>query len=176
MRIPYHLVRSSSGYWSFRQRVPIDLQTVLGRKIIKHTLHTPKPFLFEDTEAVANAVRRYAHAVTGPHRARLRVFRAEAKLSEHDPSSNTQAAQRARRRVARAKMHVSPRIQAIQRWRLDKARQEMRQACEALEKNFKMELQEGIASTSAMTSNVEAGADQQSGHWELKFRRAKPSM
>lgn len=52
----------------------------------------------------------------------------------------------------------------------------MTQACEALEKNFKMELQEGIASTSAMTSNVEAGAGQQSGHWELKFRRAKPSM
>ncbi|WP_045760751.1 site-specific integrase [Xanthomonas albilineans] len=40
MRIPHHLVRSSSGYWSFRQRVPTDLQKVLGRKIIKHTLHT----------------------------------------------------------------------------------------------------------------------------------------
>ncbi|WP_425522246.1 DUF6538 domain-containing protein, partial [Xanthomonas citri] len=40
MRIPHHLVRSSSGHWSFRQRVPIDLQSVLGRKVIKHTLHT----------------------------------------------------------------------------------------------------------------------------------------
>lgn len=40
MRIPHHLVRSSSGHWSFRQRVPTDLQKVLGRKVIKHTLHT----------------------------------------------------------------------------------------------------------------------------------------
>ncbi|MBB4606512.1 integrase [Xanthomonas arboricola] len=40
MRIPHHLVRSSSGHWSFRQRVPVDLQKVLGREVIKHTLHT----------------------------------------------------------------------------------------------------------------------------------------
>ncbi|WP_333909491.1 DUF6538 domain-containing protein [Pseudoxanthomonas sp. JBR18] len=40
MRIPHHLIRSSSGHCSFRQRVPIDLQSVLGRKVIKHTLHT----------------------------------------------------------------------------------------------------------------------------------------
>ncbi|WP_379653758.1 plasmid mobilization protein [Pseudoxanthomonas sp. UC19_8] len=138
--------------------------------------YATKPFLFEDTEALANAVKRYTHVMTGPHRSRLRVVRAEAKLSEHDPSSNTQAAHRAQRRLARAKVHVSPRIQAIQRWRIDKARQEMTQACEALEKNFKMELPEDITSTSGMNSNAETGAGQHSGHWELKFRRAKPSM
>ncbi|WP_340648708.1 MobA/MobL family protein [Pseudoxanthomonas winnipegensis] len=137
--------------------------------------YATKPFLFEDTEALANAVRRYAHAVTGPHRSRLRLFRAEAKLSEHDPSSNTQAAHRARRRLARAKVHVSPRIQAIQCWRIDKARQEMTQACEALERNFKMEPAECITSTSAMTTNVDAGADRHSGHWELKLKSPKPS-
>lgn len=137
--------------------------------------YATKPFLFEDTEALANAVKRYTHVMTGPHRSRLRVVRAEAKLSEHEPSSNTQAAHRARRRLARAKMHASPRIQAIQRWRIDKARQEMTQACEALEKNFKMEPAERIASTSSMASNVDAVAGQQSGHWELKLKSPKPS-
>ena len=33
MRIPHHLVRSPSGLWSFRQRVPADLQAIIGRRI-----------------------------------------------------------------------------------------------------------------------------------------------
>lgn len=40
MRIPHHLVRSASGLWSFRQRVPTDLQPVLARRILKRTLRT----------------------------------------------------------------------------------------------------------------------------------------
>ena len=40
MRIPHHLVRSSSGLWSFRQRVPADLQELLERRLIKRTLRT----------------------------------------------------------------------------------------------------------------------------------------
>lgn len=40
MRIPHHLVRSSSGRWSFRQRVPQDLQAKLGQRVIKRTLRT----------------------------------------------------------------------------------------------------------------------------------------
>ncbi|WP_033003311.1 DUF6538 domain-containing protein, partial [Xanthomonas oryzae] len=40
MRIPHHLVRSSSGRWSFRQRVPQDLQAKLGQRVIKRTLLT----------------------------------------------------------------------------------------------------------------------------------------
>ncbi|MEI2429075.1 site-specific integrase [Lysobacter yananisis] len=40
MRIPHHLVRSSTGLWSFRQRVPTDLHFVVGRRIIKRTLRT----------------------------------------------------------------------------------------------------------------------------------------
>ena len=40
MRIPHHLIRSSSGRWSFRQRVPLDLQARLGRRVIKRTLRT----------------------------------------------------------------------------------------------------------------------------------------
>ncbi|MCE4313375.1 site-specific integrase [Xanthomonas hortorum pv. vitians] len=40
MRIPHHLVRSPTGHWAFRQRVPVDLQRVLDQKVIKRTLHT----------------------------------------------------------------------------------------------------------------------------------------
>lgn len=40
MRIPHHLTRSPTGHWAFRQRVPVDLQRVLDRKVIKRTLHT----------------------------------------------------------------------------------------------------------------------------------------
>lgn len=40
MRIPHHLVRSSTGLWSFRQRVPADLHGVVGRRIIKRALRT----------------------------------------------------------------------------------------------------------------------------------------
>lgn len=40
MRIPHHLVRSPTGVWSFRQRVPTDLQKTLGRRIFKKTLRT----------------------------------------------------------------------------------------------------------------------------------------
>ncbi|WP_168960149.1 site-specific integrase, partial [Xanthomonas hortorum] len=40
MRIPHHLSRSSTGRWSFVQRVPIGLQTVMGCRLIKRTLQT----------------------------------------------------------------------------------------------------------------------------------------
>ncbi len=40
MRIPHHLVRSSSGLWSFRQRVPTDLHDLLGQRTLKRTLRT----------------------------------------------------------------------------------------------------------------------------------------
>lgn len=40
MRIPHHLVRAPSGLWSFRQRVPTDLQAIVGRRIFKRTLRT----------------------------------------------------------------------------------------------------------------------------------------
>ncbi|MDO0787983.1 site-specific integrase [Xanthomonas campestris pv. campestris] len=40
MRIPHHLSRSPTGRWSFVQRVPVDLQTVMGCRLIKRTLQT----------------------------------------------------------------------------------------------------------------------------------------
>ncbi len=40
MRLPHHLVRSSSGLLHFRMRVPIPLQAVLGRRVVKRSLGT----------------------------------------------------------------------------------------------------------------------------------------
>lgn len=40
MRIPHHLTRSATGLWSFRHRVPADLQELLERRLIKRTLRT----------------------------------------------------------------------------------------------------------------------------------------
>lgn len=40
MRIPHHLVRSPSGLFSFRQRVPSDLQSKLARTVVKRSLRT----------------------------------------------------------------------------------------------------------------------------------------
>jgi len=40
MRIPYYLIRAPSGTYAFRQRVPSDLQVVIGRKLIKQSLRT----------------------------------------------------------------------------------------------------------------------------------------
>lgn len=40
MRIPHHLRRSSTGRWSFVQRLPVDLQAVLDCRLIKRTLKT----------------------------------------------------------------------------------------------------------------------------------------
>lgn len=40
MRIPHHSSRSSTGRWSFVQRVPVNLQAVLDCRLIKRTLKT----------------------------------------------------------------------------------------------------------------------------------------
>ncbi|WP_343123975.1 DUF6538 domain-containing protein, partial [Xanthomonas graminis] len=40
MRIPHHLVRAPSGLWSYRQRVPVNVQPIVGRQTFKRTLHT----------------------------------------------------------------------------------------------------------------------------------------
>jgi integrase len=62
MRIPHHLVRSPTGVWSFRQRVPTDLQATLGRRILKKTLRTSEPQQAQLRALLLSA--RYAQAFT----------------------------------------------------------------------------------------------------------------
>lgn len=40
MRLPHHLVRSSTGVLHFRQKVPLDLQSAFGLRVIKRSLGT----------------------------------------------------------------------------------------------------------------------------------------
>ncbi|WP_343124042.1 DUF6538 domain-containing protein [Stenotrophomonas sp. HMSC10F06] len=40
---PRHLSRSETGRWSFAQRVPVELQVVLGRRLMKQALRTREP-------------------------------------------------------------------------------------------------------------------------------------
>ncbi|WP_420007571.1 MobA/MobL family protein [Xanthomonas sacchari] len=135
-----------------------------------------KPFLFEDTEMLARSISRYAHTLVRPYKARMAVLDAQAKLVEQENHPDTNVVARARQRVARAKLHVSPRIQAIQAWRIKQARKAMVETAEALEKNFK------IQPIEVMTPETTVGdvplPDGEAGvaHWELKFRPPKPSM
>ena len=76
MRIPHHLVRSPTGVWSFRQRVPTDLQATLGRRIFKKTLRTAE--LSEARLRALKLASRYAQAF-----AVLREKRVD-KLSKKD--------------------------------------------------------------------------------------------
>lgn len=54
-----------------------------------------KAFTFEDTEVLARCLAKYAHMMARPHRARMALLDAQAKLSEHLDEPKTQAATRA---------------------------------------------------------------------------------
>ncbi|HDS1832067.1 TPA: MobA/MobL family protein [Stenotrophomonas maltophilia] len=131
-----------------------------------------KPFLFEDTESLAKAVSTYARMVIRPYRARMEVLNAQAALSEHGDAPTTHAAIRARRALARSKVHVSPRIVAIQNWRINQARQKMMDACKSLEKNFAVPTLE-VLSADVTRNEADESAAQQAGNWELKIRRPR---
>jgi len=131
-----------------------------------------KSFLFEDTESLAKAVSTYARMVIRPYRARMEVLNAQAALSEHGDAPTSHAAIRARRALARSRVHVSPRIVAIQNWRINQARQKMKEACESLEKNFAVPKLEDL-SADVPRNEANESAAQQAGNWELTIRRPR---
>ncbi|KFA36941.1 hypothetical protein [Xanthomonas vasicola] len=138
--------------------------------------YATKPFLFEDTEMLARSISKYAHTLVRPYKARVAVLDAQAKLVEQEGSGDAQAVARARQRLGRAKVHVSPRIQAIQQWRIKRARKAMVEAAEALEKNFAPKPIEVLAPDAPCGEASPPQADGDAGHWELKFRPPKPSL
>lgn len=133
-----------------------------------------KAFTFEDTEVLARSLAKYAHMMARPHRARMALLDAQAKLSEHADAPKTQAAARARQRVYRAKTHVSPRIAAIQQWRIDQARKRMTEARDVLDRHFAVP-KTGVLSSSPLSdlSPPPARADE-AGNWEHKMRGRRP--
>ncbi|MEA9562229.1 MobA/MobL family protein [Xanthomonas campestris] len=138
--------------------------------------YATKPFLFEDTEMLARSISRYAHTLVRPYKARVAVLDAQAKLVEQEGSGDAQAVARARQRLGRAKVHVSPRIQAIQQWRIKRARKAMVEASEALEKNFAPQPIEVLTPEASGDDALPPQAEGDAGHWELKFRPPKPSL
>ncbi|WP_425599804.1 MobA/MobL family protein [Xanthomonas phaseoli] len=138
--------------------------------------YATKPFLFEDTEMLARSISRYAHTLVRPYKARVAVLDAQAKLVEQEGSGDAQAVARARQRLGRAKVHVSPRIQAIQQWRIKRARKAMVEASEALEKNFAPQPIEVMTPEASGDDALPPQAEGDAGHWELKFRPPKPSL
>ncbi|MCW0397611.1 hypothetical protein NB688_001040 [Xanthomonas sacchari] len=134
--------------------------------------YTAKPLLFEDTEILARAMKRYACMIVRPHRARVAYLAAQAQLSEHSGSLNTPQAARAHRHYQRKKTLVSKRVLQIQERRLCLARQAMIEAHKALEANFTIKAMVQPASLDepgSMPSGIEGG-------WELKFRPPRPTM
>ncbi|MCS3745671.1 cellobiose-specific phosphotransferase system component IIA [Xanthomonas arboricola] len=154
-----------------------EFQQAYGTLICRRVdSYATKPFLFEDTEMLARSISKYAHMLVRPYKARVAVLDAQAKLVEQEGSGDAQAVARARRRLGRAKVHVSPRIQAIQQWRIKRARKAMVEAAEALEKEFKLQSHESFPTENSEVEQVVVAREQQSGDWELKFRPPRPSM
>ncbi|MDQ1063629.1 hypothetical protein QE447_000510 [Stenotrophomonas sp. SORGH_AS282] len=131
-----------------------------------------KPFLFEDTEALARSVMRYACMIARPHRARMAYLMARA-MSEHDDDPTSPEAARARQIYQRKKNLVSRRILQIQERRMGVCREIMIRAHMGLNRTF------GISPVvaSSLPSSPERLSDGPvEGSWELKFRPPRPTM
>ncbi|WP_236546194.1 MobA/MobL family protein [Stenotrophomonas sp. 364] len=135
-----------------------------------------KAFTFEDTEVLARSLAKYAHMMARPHRARMALLDAQAKLSEHADAPKTQAATRARQRVYRAKTHVSPRIAAIQRWRIDQARKRMTEARDDLEKHFADPKAAILPRSPLGDMDPPPVRAEEAGNWEHRMRGRRPTF
>lgn len=84
MRIPHYLVRNPSGLFVFRHKVPMPLQPVLGRKVIKHALGTADTLIA--TRQALDLAARYARCFQS-----LRLVAMTKKLTPEDVLANVQA-------------------------------------------------------------------------------------
>lgn len=135
-----------------------------------------KAFTFEDTEVLARCLAKYAHMMARPHRARMALLDAQGKLSEHADAPKTQAATRARQRVYRAKTHVSPRIAAIQRWRIDQARKRMTEAKDVLDKHFMDTITATLPNSPHRDVAPPPARTDEAGNWEHKMKGRRPTF
>jgi len=135
-----------------------------------------KAFTFEDTEVLARCLAKYAQLLTRPHRARMVLLEAQAKLAEHEDQPKTQAAVRARQRFYRAKAHVSPRIAAIQRWRIDQARKRMTEARDDLNKHFAHPKAAILPRSPLGDMDPPPARAEEAGNWEHRMRGRRPTF
>lgn len=129
--------------------------------------YTGKPFLFEDTEALARSVMRYACMIARPYRARMAYLMAKAKLSEHDDDPNSTEAARARQTYQRKKNLVSKRILQIQERRTHRARRTMMEACLGLRNHFGPRFKPDASASCESQLSDEAESCE---GWQLKMR------
>lgn len=135
--------------------------------------YTGKPFLFEDTEALARSVMRYACMIARPHRARMAYLMARAKLSEHEDDPTSPEAARARQIYQRKKNLVSKRILQIQERRAGMSKGKMVQAHNDLNRRFGIS---PVVAPSLPSSPERLSDGPVEGSWELKFRPPRPTM
>ena len=135
--------------------------------------YSGKPFLFEDTEALAKSVMRYACMIARPHRARIAFLMARARLSEHEDDPTSPEAARARQTYQRKKNLVSKRILAIQERRTNYARTSMLTACRLLNKALGVRDQTGVSTPHPQQAE---SISSDGGEWELKFKPKRPGF
>ncbi|MFV1846830.1 plasmid mobilization protein [Stenotrophomonas maltophilia] len=135
--------------------------------------YTGKPFLFEDTEALARSVMRYACMIARPHRARMAYLMARAKLSEHEDDPTSPEATRARQTCQRKKNLVSKRILGMQERRTNYARTSMLNACRSLNKALGIKGPMDVAIGRSMPPEF---SSEEGGNWSLKFKPRMPRL
>lgn len=113
--------------------------------------YATSPFLYGDTERLAQAVMSYAHAVVRPRRARMAYLSARAKLSEYEATPKSREAARAKQRYIRANAHISTRASALQVDAINQAREHILEAGNHLEQIF------GIKEPRARSSSISIG-------------------
>ncbi|KDE91752.1 hypothetical protein DF40_001660 [Stenotrophomonas maltophilia M30] len=148
--------------------------TLMCRRVDSYAANA---FLYEDTERLAQAVMSYAHAVVRPQRARLAYFSARAKLSEHEVTSKSREAARAKQRYFRAKAHITKRAAALQVAAIDQARSEMVEASVHLDRTFKIEASPAVTSPSMLEDGDLVQTEKHaSGELELRPRAPRPRI
>jgi hypothetical protein len=134
-----------------------------------------KPFLFEDTETLAQTMSKYAYVLTRPHRARLALLQAKVDLSEHEDVPFTTLAAKARLNLAKAQARLSTSARQRQEWRINEARREMVEATRALEEKFSMAMPSPEVHTASSPDQVQS-SNEGSGHWKLKWKAPRRSF
>jgi len=129
--------------------------------------YSGKPFLFEDTEALARSTMRYACMIARPHRARMAFLMAKAKLSEHDDNPTSPEAARARQTYQRKKQLVSKRVLRVQQRRTAHSRLTMQRACAQLNSHFKVAAKIEMPDPDQQQEQLD---DCGSASWQLRFR------
>lgn len=120
MRLPHHLVRSATGIFHFRMRVPRDAQPDIGCAILKRSLHTRDP----------QVARAYAYVLSARYAQAFAAHKDVAAMPK--PSLLDIQAALARGDINRYEFDVDPATRSVTRLRTDGSAQDHLRALEAM--------------------------------------------